>query len=108
MEKLNKPKLFEILKQNLPKKYSSDLNIIEFKDGIIYAWNAADSSILTHNIEFQLKHSKEYPIQVCVFDIISSNPVYRIENIIKLPLYLLYCRLYGLQMRQFSKSKACC
>lgn len=69
MENLNKISNHEflgVLKQSLPREYKSTVNIIEFKDGILYAWNETDSSILSLNIEFQMKHSKTSPFQVCL------------------------------------------
>lgn len=48
-------------------------NLMEFKDGMLYAWNPADSSILTRNVEFQLKHAKEHPVQVSLFYCFSNE-----------------------------------
>jgi len=64
MEEINDHEFFKILKDNLPDKSKNSTNIIEFKDGILYAWNRKDSCILTLSIELQLKYSQQYPVQV--------------------------------------------
>lgn len=69
MEELNNHEFFKILRDSLPDKFEGSTNIIEFKDGILYAWNRKDSCILTLNIELQLKYSQPYAVQVssCYF-----------------------------------------
>lgn len=65
MDTLFNHKLFEVIKGSLPSEYCNGVNIIEYRNGILYAWNCIDCTILTLNVEFQVKHSKEYPMQVC-------------------------------------------
>ncbi|XP_065201215.1 nuclear pore complex protein Nup88 isoform X2 [Planococcus citri] len=79
MENLSKHKLFQIIKHHLPHSKANDVNLIEVKSGILYVWNRNDASILTLNIEFQLKHSKEYPLQILR---LTNSPVFEVTRIL--------------------------
>ncbi|KAF2879892.1 hypothetical protein ILUMI_26277, partial [Ignelater luminosus] len=48
---LNKHKLFENLRETLPKDIIKTQNVLVVKDGVVYIWNFQDSCILTLNIK---------------------------------------------------------
>ncbi|XKL65003.1 hypothetical protein PGB90_005089 [Kerria lacca] len=91
MDTLFNHKLFEVIKGSLPSEYCNGVNIIEYRNGILYAWNCIDCTILTLNVEFQVKHSKEYPMQILR---LTNPPIFEVNRLL-INKSNTYCAIIG-------------